>query len=46
MTIYISGPMTGIRNYNREAFEKAREKLEKAFSPGSIHIVSPVKSRK
>jgi hypothetical protein len=35
--------MTGIQNYNRRAFEKAREKLEKAFSPGSIQIISPVK---
>jgi tRNA U54 and U55 pseudouridine synthase Pus10 len=43
MIIYISGPMTGIRNYNRRAFEKAHEKLEKAFSPESIQIISPVK---
>jgi hypothetical protein len=43
MTVYISGPMTGIRDYNRRAFEKAHKKLEKAFPPGSIHIISPVK---
>jgi tRNA U54 and U55 pseudouridine synthase Pus10 len=44
MTVYISGPMTGMRNFNHKAFEKAREKLEKAFSPGeSIQIISPVK---
>jgi hypothetical protein len=43
MTVYISGPMTGMRNYNRGAFKKAREKLEKAFSPGSIQIIDPVK---
>jgi tRNA U54 and U55 pseudouridine synthase Pus10 len=36
--------MTGIRNYNRRAFEKAHEKLEKAFLPrGAIRIISPVK---
>jgi hypothetical protein len=45
MTIYISGLMTGLRNYNRGAFEKAHEKLEKAFSlgEGSLRIISPVK---
>jgi hypothetical protein len=39
--------MTGIRNYNRKAFEKEREKLEKAFPQGeSVQIVSPVKIAK
>jgi predicted RNA-binding protein with PUA-like domain len=47
MTIYISGPMTGIRNYNHRAFEKAHEKLEKAFlQRESVRIVSPVKIAK
>jgi hypothetical protein len=43
MTIYISGPMTGLRNHNRRAFEKARKKLEKVFPPGAVQIINPVK---
>ncbi|MDR2097713.1 MAG: DUF4406 domain-containing protein [Spirochaetaceae bacterium] len=45
MTIYISGPMTGIRNFNHGAFEKAHKKLEKAFNAGGgfFKIISPVK---
>lgn len=29
MTIYIAGPITGIENYNHEAFEEAEELLTK-----------------
>lgn len=45
MTVYLSGPITGKRNNNRRAFEKAQEKLEKAFGyeDGKFRIVSPVK---
>jgi hypothetical protein len=45
MTIYISGPITGKRNNNRRAFEKAHEKLEKTFGyeDGKFRIISPIK---
>jgi tRNA U54 and U55 pseudouridine synthase Pus10 len=43
MTVYISGPMTGIRNFNHRAFEKAHEKLEKVFLTYHLQIISPVK---
>ena len=28
MRVYIAGPMTGYKNFNREAFHKAEEKLK------------------
>jgi hypothetical protein len=40
MIIYISGPVTGIRNNNRRNFEKARKKLEDAFFDS--RIISPL----
>jgi hypothetical protein len=45
MTVYISGPITGKRNKNRRAFEKAQEKLERIFgnTEGKFRIISPVK---
>jgi hypothetical protein len=45
MTVYISGPITGKRNRNRRAFEKAQGKLEKNFchDDGKFRIISPVK---
>lgn len=38
MKVYISGPMTGYENLNREAFFEAEEKLE-AMGWESVHTV-------
>ncbi len=38
--IYISGPMTGIKNYNKKAFQKAEKKLK---SLGYKNIENPIK---
>jgi hypothetical protein len=45
MTVYISGPITGKRNGNRRAFEKALEKLEKEFGygKGAFRVITPMK---
>jgi hypothetical protein len=45
MTVYISGPVTGKRNNNRKAFEKAQAKLEKTFGfeGDAFRIISPMK---
>lgn len=45
IAVYISGPITGKRNNNRRAFEKAYEKIEKTFGyeDGTFRIITPVK---
>lgn len=39
MRIYIAGPMTGLPNYNFEAFDIARDRL--LAWPGDMTVVSP-----
>lgn len=36
LKIYISGPMTGLPNYNREAFNAAAEELKDKY-----HVINP-----
>ena len=42
MTIYISGPISGMRNSNRRAFEKAVKKIVMISPPETI-IINPLK---
>jgi hypothetical protein len=47
MRIYISGPMTGIKDFNRAAFRKAERDLRKRFAEEpDLDIVSPVAIQK
>jgi len=45
MKVYLSGPMTGIKNYNKEAFANAevqwRENGHDVFNPYDMSIVHP-----
>jgi hypothetical protein len=42
MTVYISGPMSGMRDLNRRAFEKAVKKIA-VISPPETTIINPLK---
>lgn len=44
MKIYISGPMTGIENYNAEAFNAAEKKIKELIP--SAEVVNPIKLSK
>ena len=44
MKIYISGPMTGIENYNAEAFNAAEKKINELIP--SAEVVNPIKLAK
>jgi hypothetical protein len=41
MIVYISGPISGIKNNNREAFYEAERELRKL--DGTIEVINPIK---
>jgi hypothetical protein len=44
MIVYISGPMTGYKDYNREAFNLAEKQISREFkSLPYLEIINPVK---
>jgi hypothetical protein len=44
MTVYLSGPMTGYKNYNKEGFDRAKEEVAKRFPKTdmlTVQVVNP-----